>query len=166
MPSSSLAHPSLSQLRDIHLPDPISIWPPAPGWYLAAILIIAGFATGYYFLYRYWRNNSARRMALKQLTQLEQRYHNNPASNDIVAELSILLRRLALAYFPRNDIAGLQGSAWLDFLNKTAKTTLFSAASAEILTLGPYQKQSQQNLDEVFIACKQWIKKASRYANI
>ena len=27
-------------LRDIHLPLPIAWWPPAPGWWLAASLVI------------------------------------------------------------------------------------------------------------------------------
>ena len=32
----------LSQLADIHLPDPVSIWPLAPGWWLVIVLILAG----------------------------------------------------------------------------------------------------------------------------
>ncbi|MDD9890866.1 MAG: DUF4381 domain-containing protein, partial [Gammaproteobacteria bacterium] len=38
----------LAQLADIHLPGEISYWPPAPGWWvLAALLLLGG-----YFLIR------------------------------------------------------------------------------------------------------------------
>ncbi|HET9483332.1 MAG TPA: DUF4381 domain-containing protein, partial [Xanthomonadales bacterium] len=40
------------QLRDIHLPAEPSWWPPAPGWWLLAILVIAALV----FLVRFaWR---------------------------------------------------------------------------------------------------------------
>ena len=41
----------LSELRDIHLPDPVSWWPPAPGWWIAVgigfgLLAAAGIGFG------------------------------------------------------------------------------------------------------------------------
>ena len=44
----------LAQLRDIHLPEAISVWPPAPGWWVLFIGIIALLATLAY----YWRNHT------------------------------------------------------------------------------------------------------------
>ena len=32
---------ALEGLRDIHMPDPISVWPLAPGWWLAALAMVA-----------------------------------------------------------------------------------------------------------------------------
>ncbi|MGB5726303.1 MAG: DUF4381 domain-containing protein, partial [Thiogranum sp.] len=43
-------------LRDIHLPDPLSWWPPAPGWWLLLTLLVAIALLGGYLLHRYRRN--------------------------------------------------------------------------------------------------------------
>ena len=31
----------LVNLKDIHLPSPVSFWPPAPGWWILAVLLIS-----------------------------------------------------------------------------------------------------------------------------
>ncbi len=43
------AEDPLSQLRDIHLPEPVTFWPPAPGWWFILLLILIGLV----FLYRH-----------------------------------------------------------------------------------------------------------------
>ncbi|MCA9451888.1 MAG: DUF4381 domain-containing protein, partial [Nitrospira sp.] len=32
----------LQGLRDVHLPPPISLWPPAPGWWITLGLVMMG----------------------------------------------------------------------------------------------------------------------------
>lgn len=150
--------PTLAQLRDIHLPEPISIWPPAPGWFLLAFLILGILSVILFFFYRHWKKQAPKRAALKQLTELECRYQKNQETNLIFAELSILLRRLALAYYPRMDAAGLQGDSWLTFLNTTGKTTAFTSQLATQLTQCPYQKNPQEELGNMFVICRKWIK--------
>ncbi len=45
----------LSDLRDIHLPPPPPLWPPAPGWWLVAAVAIASMVFGVRFAYMAWR---------------------------------------------------------------------------------------------------------------
>jgi Domain of unknown function (DUF4381) len=105
-------------IRDIHSLDPVGLWPVAPGWWL----VLAGALLGGWLLYlalrfvsRYpfftW-HSSARR----QLIRLRQRSATEPAAT-VAAELSELLRRIAIARCGREACAGLAGVAWLDWLS-------------------------------------------------
>ncbi len=111
-------HP-LANLRDIHLPDPISAWPLAPGWTILALLITVLLASTVYFAYRHWRKMRAKRYALKELQALQENYHNAKNTLEAGSKLSSLLKQLALHYYAEHQIAGLHGKAWLDFLAKT-----------------------------------------------
>ena len=47
----------LAQLRDIHLPDTGGFWPPAPGWWLLALLSLTALALAVLW----WRRHLRRR---------------------------------------------------------------------------------------------------------
>ena len=57
----------LAQLRDIHLPEPVSWWPPAPGWWLLAVLVLIALVAISVFFYKRYQHNSFRRQALQLL---------------------------------------------------------------------------------------------------
>ena len=111
--------PIAYQLRDIHPMDPVSWWPPAPGWWLLAAAIVAGLwlAWRYYPRLRLpsltgitWRWDAAR-----QLRYLRRRARDQDP-RDTVAEFSELLRRIAMARYGRQSCAGLTGRDWLNWL--------------------------------------------------
>jgi hypothetical protein len=105
---------ALANLRDIHLPEAVAFWPPAPGWWLAGALLIA---TGW-FVHRWLRarRRSLRRAALRELAAIEAGYAVEPDVELLATGLSTLLRRVAVARFPRRDVAALHGNAWIRFL--------------------------------------------------
>ena len=52
----------LAQLRDIHLPDTVSDWPPGPGWWvLALVLLLFGAALVIWAVRRYRKNHRRQR---------------------------------------------------------------------------------------------------------
>lgn len=105
---------ALAELRDIHMPDPISFWPLAAGWWLAlAGAVGLVLAVG---LIRRKRRLSARRAALAELQALEQRYSESPDVPALACGLSALLRRLALLSGDRSHVATLHGDARARFL--------------------------------------------------
>jgi hypothetical protein len=110
----------LAALRDIHLPDPVSAWPPALGWWLAAALAAAACVA----LLLWWRarRRSPRRAALAELDRLASAWGAQRDVASLALGLSALLRRVALARFPREDVAALHGAERLAFLERAAKS--------------------------------------------
>jgi hypothetical protein len=93
-------------LRDIHLPSAVAWWPPAPGWWLLALLLAMGLAAVSGWLVIHRRRHRAQRQALAALT----------GTADAQA-VNVLLKRTALAYFDRSRVAPLHGLAWFEFLD-------------------------------------------------
>ncbi|MCY4044069.1 MAG: DUF4381 domain-containing protein [Cellvibrionales bacterium] len=60
----------LSQLKDIHLPESIGVWPLAPGWWTLALLGLVFLAGITYLLIQYKKRNKYRQQALALLKQL------------------------------------------------------------------------------------------------
>ncbi len=129
---------ALADLRGYHLPDPVSWWPPAPGWWLLAALVLATLVVVSLLLWRRYRNRAALRAALSELERLDQQQAvTDPAG--FARSLSRLLRRYALTRFPHDQVAGLTGNDWLRFLDIHGGGTTFSEGAGRLLTEAPYQ---------------------------
>ncbi len=146
----------LSQLRDIHLPDSIGWWPIAPGWYLLVIVSIVALMSVLFFLNRYYVNGRARRQALRLLAMFQQQYERDANAQLSAARVSELLKRVALVYFPREKVAGLQGESWIAFLTNTASGLDFNCVRTELLET-PYQPMMDCDLHRLFTVARAWI---------
>ncbi len=151
----------LAKLHDLHLPDPIGWWPMAAGWYLLIIFALVLSALLIYSLRRFNENGRAKREALLLLRDYEQEYQRGADSQFISMKISELLRRVALVYFPRAEVAGLKGKAWLDFLTNTSKGIDFKIISDYLLAL-PYQPAKEIDLEPLFITAKRWIRQRGK----
>lgn len=157
-----LTQNTLEQLRPIHLPDPIGYWPIALGWQLLFILSILLLLSGLYVGWRYYHRGLAKREALRLLLACEQAHRLDPNTQRSCATIVDLLKRVALVYYPREQVADLYGDAWFDFLQKTSKKLDFSLARQGIL-IGPYLSTAQADAHSIDVfACiplaRQWIK--------
>lgn len=146
----------LQGLRDIHLPTPVSFWPPAPGWWLLALfIVILVFAT--LWLWRRHRRHAYRRTALKRLQQLHQALNEGQSETSIIAELSLLLRRTAISRYGRQQVAALQGSAWLEFLDRTGRHTPFTAEGQALLD-APYRRTTSHQAAPLLALAQRWLR--------
>jgi len=144
----------IKQLHDIHSPPPISLWPPAIGWWIIAIIMIL--TTAWYFYKNYFITHRVRRAALKKFKQLQRDYSKN--QNQLIIELSILLRRIALAKFPQHQVAKLNSNTWLQFLDQTGNTKEFTQGLGQALSVAPYQKSPQIEIDKLMLIIEKWIR--------
>ena len=146
----------LAQLRDLHLPADISAWPPAPGWWLVALLLIALLTVALFKLAKMIQRNRYRRQAVKQLLQLS---YNEAEPAVYLQQLNQLLKRTALTADPTQDIAGLSGKAWLFFLDRSLQSTDFCNGAGQVLAVGPYAA-TVQSIDPGALQqlCQRWIK--------
>lgn len=155
-------NPALQQLKDIHLPQAVHMWPMAPGWLVLYVLLIATVLYAIYFWYQSKRKKYTVKFALAKLDKLEQLLAKNPEKINIAAEISTLLRRTALYYFRREEIASLTGKQWLDFLNRSGETTHFTQETKRLLTDAPYQKEVSNDLTPLFTLARAWLMTISK----
>ncbi len=148
----------LAALRDIHLPVPVSDWPPAPGWWVLAFLVI--FLT-LYFLYRLrerWQANRYRREALRQLESLYREWQETGDEKQFLSDYQRLLKRAALTRYPRVDVASLTGEAWVDFLDRSSGSTEFSMGQGQTLVDGNYAPDRDIDVPALNTLGEFWIR--------
>lgn len=143
---------NLPELRDIHLPDGVSAFPLADGWWLTLAGIVLLFLLTQFILYL--RRYSKARYALKLLREI-----SDENVVDAAKQMSEILRRICV--FKYKEAAVLLGPDWVAFLNQKTKTPL-NGKTAELLINAPYIPQQStvynlQNLEELRRFCQKWI---------
>jgi hypothetical protein len=151
--------PEQLPLRDIHLPEAVYWWPPAPGWWMLAFLLGALILTGYWL----WKRNKTHRprslktLSFEALGTIRRDYAQHCDSQRLVRELSTLLRRISVSYWPRENSASLTGSAWLSFLDRNLESKPFSRGLGKVLIEAPYRPDPEIEAEALLALCDEWI---------
>ena len=146
-------------LIDIPLPPPVSLWPQTWTLRIALALVIACAVAGLWRFIHHRRANRYRREALAELDRIGGS-RGTGESGEQLAELSLLVRRTALAAFPRETVAPLAGPAWLAFLDRSYGGQGFSEGAGRLLASAPYQRAplGSGELRSLAVLVRQWIK--------
>ena len=147
----------LTQLRGYHFPAPVSWWPPAPGWWVLAGLLLVLIAAGAWVPLRRRRRRAAARRAQEELQALRVALGSGGDAATFVRGLSRLLRRFALARFPRQEVAGLTGADWLAFLDANGGGGRFRDGPGRLLTEAPYRPAGEIPAEELADLTRDWI---------
>jgi hypothetical protein len=143
-------------IRDIHLPEQISWFPPAMGWWLLIIFVPI---VSYFFIALIQRllQKTAIKDAKKLLKKLQ--INENLTPLEKVIELSSLLRRVAVSSDSKTNVGGLTGRAWLDYLDQSLKEAPFKNGVGRCLADAPYQKELSPDVDltALFELAKMWL---------
>jgi hypothetical protein len=155
---------ALADLRGWHLPEPVSWWPPAPGWWLLGLILLALAGLAAVWVLRRHRRGAAARAAQRELAALEVELARTGDSSAFVRGLSRLLRRFALARFPRGEVAGLSGERWLAFLDQHGGGWAFRTGAGRALAEGPYRPVAEVKAGELAALVRAWVAHNARGA--
>lgn len=163
--STAGAADPLAELRGLHLPDAVGLWPLAPGWWIALGLLVCAAAAFAWILRNRRRSLGAR--ALRELRRIERQGSADVPS--LATALSELLRRVALEKFGAAPVASLAGERWWHFLKDTAPTSRkrrgFDEATGRALALAPYAPPAAAHTaladvdrDRLLATAREWIR--------
>ncbi len=148
----------LAQLRDIHLPDPVSAWPPGPGWWLLAGLLVLVLAALLTWLWRHYRRNAWRRQAHRALAEAHARWQADGDHAGYLQAANAVLKRAALSRFPREQVASLNSQRWDEFLDQQWRRPGEAGFSELGFATRAYQASpAAADIEQLHGLCKQWL---------
>jgi hypothetical protein len=138
----------LGRLSPVSEPSAISLWPQTEtwGWVGVSALVLAAWLIRRVLRHRH--ANAYRRVALREIA----------AGGTSLTTIAEIMRRTALAAFPRSEVAGLYGEEWLAFLDRTGRGTDFREGVGRAFVRVPYAE-----LDEASVEAKQLTGLAVRW---
>lgn len=149
----------LAQLRDIHLPETISWWPLAPGWW--ALIILLGLLIGWFAFKGIQRRSSNlyRRQALAKLLTIE-----TSGGSETLAAIFALLKQTANIAYPSQQASSLSIEKFVRFLQSQCTSSVFTDLP-DSLSAALYSSSEQEgqtpNLkalnERVLASAKTWI---------
>lgn len=119
----------IDRLADPAPPPPVPLTPQTAGWVVLAALLVLALVALVVWQVRRYRANAYRRAALAELT----------AAGDNPAAIALVVRRTALAAWPRGDVASLAGEDWLRFLDTSGGCEDFRRGAGRALVEAPFR---------------------------
>ena len=116
--NQTLTDASLDRMHDIIVPDAPGFFPPAPGWYILLLLLLALLFHVTMKAYKRYKAEAYRREALQELTA----YHEK--SRESALALLSLAKRTGITAYGREKIAPLLDDAWWDFVEEHSEATI------------------------------------------
>ncbi len=141
----------LNMLEPAPEPSPISMTPQTWGWAALAILLLIVLFAAFSVVRKHRRANAYRRAALVELS-----VPDIPS-----AKIAEVLRRTALATYPRDQVASLYGDEWIKFLNESSDIQPLNQELSLALTEAPYKTNpSNEDLRQM---ARHWVKSHKPY---
>ena len=144
----------LSQLRDIRGAPEAAFWPPAPGWWIRALALLALLIWGVRVLRRRVQARRRRLDLLERLGRLRQEHDPDREPQAWLAGVNRLLKVTARRTFPDQEPGVLTGTEWTAFLGRESDPDVFSPLAA-----GPYEPQPSFDSLALEAAAERWLQR-------
>ena len=151
----------LGNLRDIHEPLPPPFWPPAPGWWILAILLLAAIAfTVFVFRHRHRARERARapyRIALTVLDDAYQAFESGETDARAFADASnAIMKRLIAQHEGRASVTTF-GADWItELVDRFERPDLHDVLERTLGT-NRFRPAFEADIDETFARLRELI---------
>ncbi len=139
----------LDLMHGIEIPDPVSMMPQTVGWIVLTVWLMAICLLMFLRWLSARRRNRYRRAALDALKAID------ISTAHAAAEIATIVKRTALAAYPRAEVASLSGASWAQFLIRTADGERLVAQSAPLLARAAYT--DDVNAAEILEPARRWV---------
>ncbi|UZE97579.1 DUF4381 domain-containing protein [Alkalimarinus alittae] len=156
----------LSQLKEIHEPAAIGLWPPAPGWWILIISTLFIITLMAYLIRSYVKKNAWKKDAKQAIAAIGQQI-NERSPQQTLHLINQLIKRIAIHQLNDPSIKALTGSAWHQFLVSFIEGShRLSQEQLTLLSEGQYKQnmgaddEIQTEITVLLTALHNWIKEA------
>ena len=139
----------LQQLKDVHLPADPGWWPPAIGWWLLAIILIAGLI---WLLFKAYQAYQARKPIRAAKAELSGIYQAQTNSLEYATQANAILKRLLVHALGHHAEAPLSGEEWLAALDQHSNSTQFTDGAGRALGDARFTPTAQIDRDALHTA--------------
>ncbi len=150
------------RLRDIHLPAEPSWWPPAPGWWVLAALVLVAIVAAAWMWRRHRRVWGRQQQILGELDQLVRQHREEGSPDGLLRDLHQLLRRVARRH--DSQATRQRGEAWRQTL---ARVPVDTATLERLCALDEliYQPPTAHDNEAMVAAVRTWLRLAVKPSN-
>lgn len=150
----------LDQLKDIYLPERVSQWwPLAYGWWVVLAVVILAIIVFFVILHFRKKKKQYIESVISDFRN-EVNDTNQQRPKEVLQQISVYLKRVAMQKFPNENIKTLHADDWLGFLDSKLKQANFVNTKANMLgnSYRPIEL-SKQDLDEIMSVAEKWLRR-------
>jgi predicted negative regulator of RcsB-dependent stress response len=144
----------LDRMHELVMPEPVAWLPQTPGWWIVLGWMLAVLLLLAWQFARRRRRNRYRRDALAELKTIAAASELGPAES--AQHIAALLKRTALAVYPRDEVAALYGADWAQFLRDSSGNDPQIADAADMLAAAAYRPDADGSV--LTGPAKRWIR--------
>lgn len=148
----------LQELRGLHEPPEPSWWPPAPGIWLACLLLLVLSVTTFLLARWYLRRTACKRAAQKLFTNICTEFAELQDKQQLARRIAELFKRVLLLQQGRRSAAMLTQDALISALEVNKKIFELSPPVSHLLKTQVYQKNAEFDAQEIIAGTRLWIK--------
>jgi len=149
---------ALGDIVEPELPEPVSLVPSTPGWWILLIVLVGLVARAMWRRRQRCLRDRYRREALAELTNIKERLGSG--KKEAVRELAPLLRATAIAAGGHDRVSGLEGEDYASALAELSPgEERLPVADLQSLAYAPLDEVAGADTEGLIAALESWIQK-------